>query len=379
MASNNMSTIQKQQNFQDLKLKVKSECRCDELMHMINHSVEKTEGSSVNWYLSPFRDENSASFKVDTATNSYIDFGEELRYRDVIELAMRLSELGKITFDSKFRHLSPMARSVLWLADTWGINNQAQNSKPTFKKHQQSSFVKPTSVKKKSISENATTLKSVSTLKNKRIIDYFVNERKINETVVKNLLEEVSYTFPKYADKQFFSAGFKNRSGGYELRSPGSAKNPKGFKGAVSPKDISLIKGSSPTLSIDLFEGFTDMMTLCTIQNKASPSNNTIVLNSTSMVNIALELLMKMAQENKLKRVYAYIDNDKAGQETLHALKYGAKNDDTKSKELALGKSIQGLEDIGIEVIAQNDNLYPKHNDLNELVMSIHNENTIQR
>jgi len=365
MSYKTKSTAEKQRDFNDLKERVREEVSCDSILSRIGCEIKKTEANGINWYLSPFRDEKTASFKVDTITNAYIDFGEDAKkYNDVIGLVMRLNSTGGIAFDSKYAHLQPFTQAVLYLADIGGINNNNsvhRHKKIESKKNED--YKKPT---KRETSPNII-LTKIEELKNRSLINYFVNERKIKESVVQKFLVEVRYSFPKYPNSDFFSAGFRNKSGGYELRSPPTKNNPKGFKGATSPKDITLIKGQEPTLSVDVWEGFTDMMTMCDMKNIESPTNNTVVMNSTALAGATLEFLLEMkTKRGNLKKIYAYFDNDIAGEEALYMLKYGARNKEQLEEATKRDSKPIGLVDVGVEVISQAEFLYPNNKDLNE-------------
>lgn len=368
------SSADKQREFNELKEKVKRSVTCTEIMARAGCFPDRTEAGNLDWYKSPFREEKTASFKVDNNTNSYIDFGESMQYHDVIELIMRFNDIGAVSFDSKFSHLQKFSQAVLYLADMAGLihnNGQAKS------KHIE--LNKPKNIKQEKKQEPKIIINSVSELKTRSLIDYFVNDRKINKDVVENMLVEVRYSYPNKPEREYYSAGFQNRSKGYELRSPPTNHNPKGYKGGTHPKDITLIRGSSPTRSIDVWEGFTDMMTMLTLKGVTQPQNNTIVLNSTSLVSKALEYLIGYQERRgDLKKVYAYVDNDTAGHETIHTLRYGTKTEKELKELTEKGRKPIGLNELGVEVIAQNERVYPKHNDLNQFHTEIlENKNII--
>ena len=85
------------------------------------------------------------------------------------------------------------------------------------------------------------------------------------------------------AGKTCYALGFKNDSGGYELRN-------KNFKGSGSPKDIRFIENGSNTLAV--FEGFFDFLSYRSLYYKQQGHlGNFLVLNSASFFEKSLQKL----------------------------------------------------------------------------------------
>lgn len=103
-------------------------------------------------------------------------------------------------------------------------------------------------------------------------------------------------------DRQYFAAGFENRSGGYELRNPY-------FKGSSSPKDITHIENGGK--SICVVEGFMDFLSLLTLRKNLHPvQSDFLVLNSVSLAEKSLDVL------KDYQNVFLYLDHDNAGKKT---------------------------------------------------------------
>lgn len=133
-------------------------------------------------------------------------------------------------------------------------------------------------------------------------------------------------------DKRYTAIGFKNNSGGYELRS-------EYFKGSSSPKYVTYLDNNAK--NITCFEGFFDFLTYQAIhRNLELPKTNILVLNSLSFFTRSL-LLME-----KHERVHLYLDNDNAGR---------------KCVEQALERSRK---------ISDESSLYKGYKDLNEWSVS---------
>jgi hypothetical protein len=136
---------------------------------------------------------------------------------------------------------------------------------------------------------------------NSRIIS---DNRLISYLEKRNILLEVARQYCHEVDfllhgKKQTAIGFKNNSGGYELRS-------EYFKGSSSPKAISFINVGAKSLNI--FEGFFDFLSYKTMTKKAAePPPNILVLNSLAFFQKSWNLM------EKYERVNLYLDRDEAG------------------------------------------------------------------
>lgn len=134
----------------------------------------------------------------------------------------------------------------------------------------------------------------------------YLSSRGIPPNVAVPYVKEIRYS---NAGKEFYAVGFPNDAGGYELRS-GS------FKGAIAPKEVSFIHGSiSGPKYLTVFEGFIDFLSALVYFDVDQPSWDTVVLNSTAMVNHVKPLL------RHYKTVHCFLDNDASGIATLSKLK----------------------------------------------------------
>jgi len=115
-------------------------------------------------------------------------------------------------------------------------------------------------------------------------------------------MKEVYYSIksgPKVG-RCFFSAGWLNDSGGWELRNRLGERD---FKACLGKKAITTIAGSTDTLSI--FEGFLDFLSWKVDNPEAT--DTVIVLNSVNLLDAAL------AKTETFPTVNVYFDRDKAG------------------------------------------------------------------
>ena len=141
----------------------------------------------------------------------------------------------------------------------------------------------------------------VNEVRHPALLEY-LKERKVgNQT---QFLHEIRY---RMNDKNYFGIGFKNDSGGYEIRNKYS-------KICLGKKDISTIKNSSENVKI--FEGFFDFLSFKNVENflEKEPSDY-IILNSVSMISNIKNSL------RNYENIELYFDNDEAGNRAVEMLK----------------------------------------------------------
>jgi len=165
----------------------------------------------------------------------------------------------------------------------------------------------------------------VRPLLNGRLLGY-LKERGIDAHVAIPNCEEVRY---RVRGKRYYAIGFRNRSGGLELRN-------RFFKGCIPPKDISLKRNGTDVCAV--FEGFMDYLSAMQLGIIAS---DWLVLNSVSNVEKALQML------GDYQRIECYLDNDNAGRRTF-----------------------QRLQECFGEKVIDRSSLYAGHKDLNEYLLS---------
>lgn len=155
--------------------------------------------------------------------------------------------------------------------------------------------------------------------------NYLREVRRIDLAVASPYLRHIRY---EVGGREYSAIGFRNRAGGYELR------DDKTFKGAIAPKDISLIKRDAPE-KLCLFEGFMDFLSYLTMKGKESISPS-IVLNSVSNLPRAIAYL----HEKGIDSVQAFFDNDQAGRQALHSLQSAGINVEDMSRHYSRYKDL---------------------------------------
>ncbi|MBE0392472.1 toprim domain-containing protein [Flavobacterium sp. PL002] len=248
------------------------------------------------WYLSPFRDEKEASFKINRRLNRWydhglgkggnlIDFGIEFYKCSLPELLRNLS--GNLSLQQPL--LSSLENSV-----------------------QQEPKIKIVEVN---------TLTSYSLLR-------YLEQRTIPVALAQQFCKEVHYSLN---DKTYYGIGFKNDLGGYEIRNPY-------FKTTASPKGITTFENGSNEVVV--FEGFFDYLSFKAMtKNLPENSQDFVILNSVSFFERA-----RLFMENH-ESIRLYFDQDETGQSyTKRALSLSTKYKD----ESTLYRNYKDLNDWSV-------------------------------
>ncbi|MEP6738249.1 MAG: CHC2 zinc finger domain-containing protein [Chryseolinea sp.] len=169
------------------------------------------------WYYSPFRDERTPSFKVNTKLNMWYDHGSG-QGGTILDLGAKLNNCTLSEFVEKL--------------------SQGNYSHISF--HRNSSFHND---------EHKLRIVDVNILKSADHL-YYLRKRKISERVATSWCKEVDFSIGRRIYK---AIGFPNQSGSYELRN-------NWFKGSSSPKDISLINNNSRRICV--LKGFMDYLSI---------------------------------------------------------------------------------------------------------------------
>jgi len=225
------------------------------------------------WYSSPLRNERTASFKVNRRLNKWFDHG--------LGKGGNLVDFGILYYNCSVGELLQKSATDLAL-------HQPVHHYPAQPQRDQ---------------ENKIQILDVKPLFSTPLFQY-LSQRKIPSKIASLHCKEAVYDL---GGKQYYAIGFKNNSGGYELRNAF-------VKLSSSPKDFTLIdKGSK---DIHVFEGFFDMLSYLTLYNNPRKQQQSIlILNSLSFFEKARSIL------EAHEKISLYLDRDKAGMDqTRYAL-----------------------------------------------------------
>ena len=237
----------------------------------LGHKPASVRGKDL-WYLSPLRKESTPSFKVDSSRNVWYDHGEG-RGGTVIDFVQAL--YGD-------QDVSRALRVIASVAGDLGRAVPVPEPRP----------IAP---------RTAAAAERVSRLADPRLVRYLEETRGIPLSVAAPHVAEVRYRNKE--GKGFTAIGFRNRSGGYELRSPS-------FKGTLGTKDVSVI-GDPASGPVRVFEGFSDFLSAQSLwpEERGMPA---VVLNSVALAPKAAELVRLSGSP-----CLAFFDADDAGSRAL--------------------------------------------------------------
>lgn len=282
--------------------------------------------ANYDMYCSPFRDEKSASFKVDKVHNRWNDFGSG-EYGSAVDLVMKLENCTFLEAMSVFEQ-------------------KKFNQGYTFEdlERKQTDIEKPNS---------SLILLKKTALSNKILLNY-LKSRGIDEEVAQMYCKEIYYKIGEQG-RNCFAVAFENDKGGIEFRNPM-------FKGCATTKDITTIDNGSEKCAV--FEGFMDLLTYVQIaKDKPDRMNiNFVVLNSATMIDRSIEFLKKH------KNVHAFFDNDTAGKTAFSKLKNAGLNVFNESQHIF--PKHKDLNDFWMDQIKQNQSS-TKKKEVNEPIKKV--------
>ncbi len=151
--------------------------------------------------------------------------------------------------------------------------------------------------------KNTITIETIKPLQSNSLIAY-CESRKIPFHIAFTFLNEVHYL---NNGKRYFSLGFGNDKGGFELRN-------EYFKGCTTPKGITTFEVSE-SKGVYLFEGFFDFLSALSFFGTSKPLNTVIVLNSLSLLPQAKERL------KNAEIVHTFLDRDSQGVKAVEKFK----------------------------------------------------------
>ena len=247
----------------------------EEVLQILGHLPTKQTEKEA-WFLNPFSTENQASFKLYKRNNIWYLYSEGI---------------GGNNTDFMIKYLNASVKEVLEWAENQIFSSFHQQNFPN--------------QKLENLHKNYEIIE-VKEIQHPALMEYLRTRKVENQT---EFLKEIHY---QMNDKNYFGIGFKNNSGGYEIRNKYS-------KICLGKKDVSTIKNGSGNVKI--FEGFFDFLSFKNIENflEKEPSDY-IILNSVSMIHNIKNSL------GNYENIELYFDNDEAGNRAVKMLKNELEN-----------------------------------------------------
>ena len=238
-------------------------------LSILGHHPVK-QGINDEWYISPLRKENTASFHVYRGGTRWHDFGAGCG-GDIIDLAAKI--LNAATTREALARIEEIAPSE------W-----KEIVLPRKEKTRTIALTKGHDCQIK-IYELSFPLLTYSRL------------RGIGDRTITQVCKEIHYTVP--SGRQFYGIGFQNDKGGWEIRSK-IFKRCIGTKAPTSYLDLA----DTPTV---IFEGFFDYLSALEMNWIQTTNFNTVVLNSVSELKNAISFF------SSRQPIISCLDNDEAG------------------------------------------------------------------
>lgn len=245
------------------------------LLYLKKNGFEaKKKDENIAWFISPFRNEHTPSFKLNLIKNVWYDFGEGCG-GTIIDFVM------------KYNNCSIKEALSILSSNTFSFHQQPKtiltNKEPNYE------------------------ITKVGKIEHPNLISY-IQQRRLNLEHVIKFCFQVHYRFNN--NSLYYGVGFLNDSGGFDIRN-------KYFKGCLGKKNITSINNNSNVLSI--FESWSDFLSYLTLKNEI-PKENFIILNSTSMIKNAIELI------DDYSLVKAFLDNDDSADKTTEMIRNNSTN-----------------------------------------------------
>jgi len=226
------------------------------------------ESNKEAWFLSPFRSETQASFKVSKNLNRWYDHGIG-KGGNVIDLICLIKETS-------------VSETLGWL----------QNGQISFS-FQPLLFKEDTREKIE--------IKHFKELSH-YALEKYVMKRGISILTARKLCKEVHYRFK---GKIYFALGIANNSGGWELRN-------KYYKNSSSPKDVTHLQNGKSRLIVT--EGMFDMLSLMERDKYLLEANDLLILNSLGFMEKTFGLF------DPYESILLHLDNDHAGKNAANLM-----------------------------------------------------------
>src|SRR5690606_4651545 len=252
----------------------------------LGHHPVRNSGREL-FYKSMLREENTASLTVNEQRGVWFDHGgpnqSGIKGGNIIDLAM------------SYWHPTSFYEAIQKISEVMSIPLSEQMGSGQLEIRQR--VIAPT--------DPNYTIDEVKDIGSHPAIVQYLQSRGILEQSY-GRMKEIHYSFDSGPNegKKFFSAGWQNELGSWELRNRIGQTD---FKACLGRKAISIIAGARDKLSI--FEGYMDYLSW--LRDNPHSSDSVIVLNSVNMQEIAID------RASGYQAIDLYFDRDRAGYAAL--------------------------------------------------------------
>ncbi|MGB3108275.1 toprim domain-containing protein [Sphingobacterium siyangense] len=270
--------------------RIKEEVSLVEFLSRLGHHPSHRSGKEL-FYKSMLRKENTPSLCVNDQLDVWFDHGganlSGIKGGNVIDFA--LSYWHPITFGEAIDKINQIMTLPTKVASLDPNKQKRPRQKATLLANYK--------------------IQDIRELGHNHAIEKYLKKRGIWDQA-QGKIKEVYYSIeagPKKG-KNYFSAGWQNENGGWELRNRIGAFD---FKACLGRKGISFYEGSPEKLA--LFEGFLDFLSWK--KDHPNASDSVIVLNSVNLLDIGIKKALSY------KNIDVFFDRDNAGETAFKILK----------------------------------------------------------
>jgi hypothetical protein len=273
------------------------------------------------WYKSPFRaEDDTPSFKISTSGKAWFDFGDDAtKGGNIIDFVLRYYQLPENDISGALRAIRQVSGRVVANDHKQPTQRPQERQKTAFEigfeedtakteKIEQAGYI-INYVKEFEVWAGYGRSRSFSPLAQ------YLSNRGINPRIAAPFIVNIGFSPSKQPSKKWFGVGFKNNSGGFEVRCNFNGTN---FKTCVGTKDFTFLEAKKiegqPTPSRTLiFEGFVDFLSyLSMFTNVDVTKENYLILNGTTMTDRAIAAIKN--HETLLEPLVLFTQTDEAGQ-----------------------------------------------------------------
>ncbi len=258
------------------------------LRHMGAEETKAKPDRSEIWYLSPLREEKTASFKINTEKNIWYDHGAGMG-GDIIKLAQEHTR-------------GTVSEALQWLK-TVPATITSEKTKPR-------TTGQPGGTKEASTAGPVYELVKEKPLTNRTLITY-AKSRGLQMELAEKHFREIHFKSKK-SQKNLYGIGLQNDGGGWSVR--GAIGD---FKAVIAPHGITTIYSQEEARTLDVFEGGFDYST----KEHLFPANKNavaLILNSASFAQAGIDKILADPKFQAVKLIRTWFDNDKRGDEITH-------------------------------------------------------------
>lgn len=250
--------------------------RIDEFLAQLGYSPAKVSAQCITYRSMLVQSgDRTPSFQVSADGHAFHDWSAGQK-GSIVDLAMCLIGTTSVSV------------ALAYIEEVMGPQVIVTSTAPSFSFYQQ---------------KHSLVVSAVTRLTSPALLHY-AWQRGISSAIVKTYCSEVRYR--TNGEREYYSIGWRNISGGWELRNAYS-------KLAAAPKDITVVNDLCDCTML-VFEGFFDFLSAAQVSWFKPRRMNAVILNSTALLDRALTVLRDAT------RVICLLDNDDAGRNATHRI-----------------------------------------------------------